>query len=120
MKCRFLFFLFATLLFLQSAAFAVTIRNITFATKNAGKVVFNHGVHINKQGMTNNCRACHDVIFDLKKKKRYVMADMETGKSCGACHNGNKAFGLDKCGHCHQSKEKIYNVKATGPTRFSH
>jgi len=28
-------------------------------------------------------------------------ADMEKGKSCGSCHDGKSAHGLDDCGTCH-------------------
>jgi c(7)-type cytochrome triheme protein len=120
MKCRLIFSTLAMLLLFQSAAFAVTVRDAVYNTKNAGKVVFNHGVHINKKGMTNNCRACHDALFDLKNKKHYSMAEMEKGKSCGACHDGKKAFPINKCASCHQTKEIVYKVKSTGPTGFSH
>ena len=120
MKCRLIFSILALFLLIQSIAFAVTIKDAVYHTKNAGKVVFSHGDHLNKKGLTNNCRACHDAIFDLKKKKHYSMADMEKGKSCGTCHDGGKAFSLKECVGCHQTKEIIYKVKATGPTGFSH
>lgn len=120
MKCRIIFAVFALVFLCKSAAFAVNVRDVAYATRNAGKVVFRHGDHINKKGMTKNCRACHDAIFDLRKKAHYSMEDMEKGKSCGACHNGAKAFSLAECARCHQSKEIVYKVKATGPTGFSH
>ena len=120
MKCHLIFSILAMFLLFQSAAFAVTVRDAVYTTKKAGKVVFSHGDHINKKGMTNNCRACHDAIFDLKKKRHYSMADMEKGRSCGACHNGNKAFSLKECARCHQTREITFKVKETGPTRFSH
>jgi c(7)-type cytochrome triheme protein len=93
---------------------------VPFNTKSVGTVVFSHGDHINKKGMSKNCRVCHDGLFDLKKKKHYSMGDMEKGKSCGACHNGKKAFGVDKCVSCHPVKEITFKVKETGPTDFSH
>ena len=120
MKFRLIFFSLALFLLFQSTTFAVTIRDAVFQTKTAGKVVFNHADHINRKGLTHNCAACHDAIFDLKKKKHFSMADMEKGKSCGACHDGKKAFSIGDCAHCHQTKEILYNVKATGPTSFSH
>lgn len=114
--------LFATVFFLllQGNCFAISVRDVTYNPKNSGKVVFSHGDHINKKGMSKNCRACHDAIFDLKKKVRFTMADMEQGHSCGACHAGEKAFSLAECTRCHQSKEIVFKVKATGPTAFSH
>jgi c(7)-type cytochrome triheme protein len=109
----------AIILTCQSAVFAVTIRDALFTTA-VGKVVFSHREHIGRKGMSNNCRACHDAIFDLKKKRVNTMADMAKGKSCGACHNGSKAFGIDKCTACHPVKEITYKIKETGPTHFSH
>jgi c(7)-type cytochrome triheme protein len=120
MKYRLIFSIVVMFLIFRSTAFAVTVRDITYSTKNLGKVVFSHGDHINKKEMSNNCRACHDTIFDLKKKKQNSMADMKKGKSCGACHEGKKAFGLDKCSACHLVKDVTYKVKETGPTHFSH
>ncbi len=102
------------------AAGAVEIKNITFTTKSAGKVTFSHKEHLKQGDMANNCNACHDSIYAIKKKVRYTMADMEKGKSCGACHNGAKAFALKECVRCHHVKEITYKVKATGSTYFSH
>ena len=120
MKFRCILLILALSLSASSAAFAVTVRDAVITTKNAGSVVFSHKNHINKDGMNKNCRACHDVIFDLRIKKHYTMADMKKGLSCGACHDGKKAAGLEKCSVCHNVKEIIYNVKETGVTRFSH
>lgn len=107
-------------LFVGLIAHAVDIRDVVFKTKNAGKVVFSHKFHIKQPGMADNCKACHDSIFSIKKKVRFTMADMDKGKSCGACHDGKKAFPLNECVRCHQVKEILYSVKSTGPTRFSH
>jgi c(7)-type cytochrome triheme protein len=120
MKFRLIFSIPALLLLFQGAALAVNVRDVTFNTGNAGKVVFSHNDHMTGKGMNNNCRACHDAIFDLKMKKHYSMKDMEKGKSCGACHAGDKAFSLGECARCHQTREITYKVKATGPTGFSH
>lgn len=101
-------------------AHAVVIRDVAFKTRNAGKVVFSHTSHLKQPKMADNCKACHDSIFSMKKKVRYTMADMDKGKSCGACHDGKKAFPLGECARCHQVKEITYSVATTGPTRFSH
>ena len=104
----------------STAALALNLKDVTFKTKDAGKVVFSHNLHISQKGMSNNCKACHNAIFDIKKKVRHTMADMEKGKSCGACHDGKQAFNLKECARCHLVKEITYKVKATGSTRFSH
>jgi c(7)-type cytochrome triheme protein len=120
MKYCTIIFVIALLLVIENTAFAVNVRDVTLVTRNAGTVLFSHTVHLGNQGMARNCRACHDAIFDLKKKRHYSMAEMEKGKSCGACHDGRKAFGLDSCLTCHRVKEITYAVKETGPTHFSH
>ncbi|MDR3578404.1 MAG: cytochrome c3 family protein [Oryzomonas sp.] len=101
-------------------AYALNLKNITFATDNAGVVVFSHKNHIRQKQMANNCKSCHDTIYPFKIKASYTMADMEKGKSCGACHDGKNAFALKNCVRCHQVKEITFAVQATGPTRFSH
>ncbi len=120
MKHSLIFTLCVLSLLFQNSAFAVTVRDVVYNTGNAGMVVFSHSDHINKKEMAKNCRACHDAIFNLKKKKHYSMADMERGISCGTCHDGKKAFGLAACSSCHRVKDITYVIKETGPTHFSH
>ena len=48
------------------------------------------------------------------------MAEMEKGKSCGACHNGKAAFKVGECAKCHPVREKTYTVKDAGNVLFSH
>ncbi len=120
MKYCGVFCLLAVIMVFQNTVCAISVRDVVYNTKNGGSVLFSHREHINKKEMTKNCRACHDALFDLKMKKHFSMADMEKGRSCGACHNGEKAFGLDKCSACHRVKEITYKVKETGPTHFRH
>jgi c(7)-type cytochrome triheme protein len=121
MKLRNLFISASTLVLCTvCSAMALNIKDMTFATKEAGKVVFSHNYHIRQRGITNNCTACHNGIFDMKKKVRYTMADMVQGKSCGACHNRTTAFGLNDCARCHKVRDVIVKVKETGPVLFSH
>lgn len=93
------------------------VKDITFKVKETGPVLFKHTVHLQEKG---DCSTCHNTLFKTGKNPRVSMAAMEQGKSCGACHNGKKAFGLDKCASCHPVKEITYKVEATGPTHFSH
>ena len=120
MKYRMIFSIVAMFSFFTGTAYAVNIRDVVYTPKHTGRVVFSHADHINKKGLANNCRACHDALFDLKKKKHFSMAEMEKGKSCGACHAGKKVFSTGECVRCHQTKDITYNIKAIGPTRFSH
>lgn len=88
---------------------------VEIETKEVGKVVFSHYDHLEAVG--RNCPTCHNTIFDIdqKKNKTYSMAEMEKGKSCGACHNGKRAFSVSgDCASCHAGDVMINNVK------FSH
>ncbi|BDV41722.1 cytochrome c [Geotalea uraniireducens] len=120
MRLRCAFTLVTCIVLTAGLAWGITIKDVTFSTKDAGKIVFSHKAHIGKKGIENNCKACHNAIFDMKNKVTYTMADMEKGKSCGACHNGAKAFPLKECARCHAVREITFQVKATGPTPFSH
>jgi len=117
---RIILLITSLVLFSGARAIALDLRNETFKTGSAGTVVFSHKAHIRQKAMANDCKACHDGIYNIRNKARFTMADMEKGKSCGACHNGKQAFPLKECARCHQIKEITYQVKATGPTRFSH
>ena len=111
----------AALLGTAALASALELKDITFTTTDAGKVVFSHKVHLQKKTRTTsnlNCKACHN--SNMEKNVHYTMADMDKGKSCGMCHNGTKAFALAKCTQCHKVNDMIYKVKETGPVVFSH
>jgi c(7)-type cytochrome triheme protein len=40
--------------------------------------------------------------LNVAKSKHATMKQMEKGKSCGACHDGKRAFALDDCTKCHK------------------
>lgn len=116
---------FFSLLILLSAACAgaVETKDIRFTFKNADPVVFSHKNHL--AVYRNNCKICHDAIFNLKNRRHYTMAEMEKTKSCGACHSGVKAFSVASekdCVRCHQGKPKdvIYKIRGLGEATFSH
>lgn len=74
---------------------------ILFKVKDAGDVFFSHDSHVDVSGL--KCTSCHDAIYVTTGKPAVVkMAGMKKGKSCGACHEGKKAFALDNCGNCHK------------------
>jgi c(7)-type cytochrome triheme protein len=99
---------------------AITIKNVTYTTKTAGTVIFEHGYHLKQTSINNNCKACHSAIFDMKKRTHATMADMENGKSCGACHNGSIAFHVKDCVRCHKAKDIVLAVTGAGNVQFSH
>jgi c(7)-type cytochrome triheme protein len=68
---------------------------------SAGEATFSHEFHTEAY----KCIDCHTKIFPYKAGKlKASMAEMEDGKSCGACHNkGKDAFSVqDECGKCHK------------------
>src|ERR1039457_4222090 len=105
------------------ASFAKETKDILFKFKNADPVVFSHDVHLDKYN--NNCRICHNTIFDIKQPKHYTMAEMEKTKACGACHTGIKAFSVadeKSCIRCHAGKPRNITYRPKGATEavFSH
>lgn len=54
------------------------------------------------------CDACHPAPFEIGSDTRVLtMADMEGGRTCGACHNGSVAFGLLECARCHRDPVSV-------------
>jgi c(7)-type cytochrome triheme protein len=71
--------------------------DITFKPKGVAPVVFSHEKHVTGQGL--KCTDCHASLYVTKEKhKKATMAEMKKGRSCGACHDGTKAFEIK--GHC--------------------
>lgn len=113
-----LFFLIP-LIFLPMLLFAKDFKVVTFSTENAGKVLFNHPVHLSALG--SNCTLCHNALFAIGTKNPPVtMAEMEKGKSCGFCHNKKRAFALAECTRCHVTKEVPIDIPNFGAVIFSH
>ena len=85
-----------------------------------GTVEFSHYQHLDAVG--NDCALCHNRVFHIISKNNppASMADMERGKSCGACHNDKKAFSVkSNCANCHPTGEVNFNTEA-GDVLFSH
>jgi c(7)-type cytochrome triheme protein len=89
----------AVVLLLAVSAFAVGPgKKVEFEGKGGGKVVFEGAKHSSAK-----CAECHPGLFKMKKgANTMIMKDMEAGKSCGACHNGTKAFAVKECAKCHK------------------
>lgn len=112
----------AMLLPIAVQAAAPDTKEISFSLRYAAPVVFSHSSHL---ASYNNCRVCHDAIFNLRERRRHTMAEMEKGRSCGACHSGVKAFGVaseKECTLCHRGRVRnvTYRVAGAGETVFSH
>jgi c(7)-type cytochrome triheme protein len=93
-----------------SGAFGVAVNSecakchagdILFKDEDAGNVNFPHTTHIE---ILDGCDSCHPDLFKAKRgANKATMADMESGKSCGACHDGSGAFSVaEDCESCHQ------------------
>lgn len=110
-------------LLLPTFAAAKETKDVLFKFKNADPVMFSHDLHLLKYN--NNCRICHNAIFNLKQRQHYTMADMEKTKSCGGCHTGIKAFSVadeKSCSRCHTGKPRTvtYRIKGATEATFSH
>jgi c(7)-type cytochrome triheme protein len=103
MRGLLLFLTMAISVSLATTTFAVTSgKTVDYAGGAVGKVIFDGKAHADK-GL--KCADCHPKIFAMKKGMKITMAEMNEGKNCGACHNGEKAFkSADKanCGKCHK------------------
>ena len=75
--------------------------NITMKNKG-GDAIFSHDTHV--EGMALACTECHAKLYTSSKQHKTVtMKQMQKGKSCGACHNGKKAFSVTgNCAKCHK------------------
>ena len=98
-----LFFALFVSVTLAGNAFAVASgKTVEYAGGSEGKVIFSGKTHADK-GL--KCSDCHPKIVPMKKGTGFKMADLNAGKACGACHNGEKAFKTnDKadCAKCHK------------------
>lgn len=87
-----------------------------------GPVEFSHYNHLEAVG--KNCPTCHNTLFDIVSAKNptTTMAEMGKGKSCGACHNGSKAFAVSdnkNCSTCHPTHDISFENDG-GKVVFSH
>ena len=92
--------------------------DIAIQANDFGSVPFSHTVHTKKFA----CDECHPAIFKTKANSNKVgMQKMETGASCGTCHDGSTAFGVKSdCSNCHQGAKDIAIESKVGPIIFSH
>ena len=84
-------------------------------------VIFSHWFH----RIRFQCKVCHQELgFKMRVGSNDVrMADIINGKFCGMCHNGDVAWGPDRCDLCHSGKRGlptgIYGGHETsGPGRW--
>lgn len=65
-------------------------------------VVFPHWFH----RIRFRCKVCHGELgFEMRAgSNRVLMADIIDGRFCGMCHNGQVAWGPERCDLCHSGK----------------
>ncbi len=75
-------------------------KELAYKVDGVGNVKFSHKFHTSAFA----CNDCHTKIFAMKKTQgKMKMDDINAGKYCGACHNGNVAADPSDCSKCHKS-----------------
>ena len=84
-------------------------------------VVFPHWFH----RIRFRCKVCHQELgFVMRAGANAVrMNDIVDGKFCGACHNGQVAWGPDRCDLCHAGIKGLSSgiqggAQTSGPGRW--
>lgn len=93
--------LLACLMLIGTALAVPPGKTVDYELGTNANVVFDGKAHADK-GL--KCTDCHSKIFPMKKGEKITMADMNAGKNCGTCHNGEKAFKSSdpvNCVKCH-------------------
>jgi c(7)-type cytochrome triheme protein len=72
-----------------------------------GPVTFNHSTHVDPTAP--KCATCHGQPFKLLNVRQTspsaAKRDMHAAQSCGACHDGRKAFSVEEgCTTCHRTE----------------
>jgi c(7)-type cytochrome triheme protein len=78
-------------------------KTVEYEGGSTGKVIFDGKTHGDK-GL--KCADCHPKIFPMKKGTQITMAEMNEGKYCGVCHNGQSAFKSSDRANCQKCHKK--------------
>ena len=93
----------AAVLWMGAATAVPPGKSLEYAGGGLGKVTFDGKVHADKD---LKCPACHTKVFQMKQgATKITMADINAGKACGTCHNGDKAPKASdpaNCAKCHK------------------
>lgn len=84
------------------AEFGDVILNKRSEKQGLRPVVFPHWFH----RIRYRCKVCHSEFdFTMRAADNDVlMSDIVNGKLCGKCHNGEIAWGADRCDLCHSGR----------------
>ena len=101
-----------------SAEYADVVLNRNSEREGVRPVVFPHWFH----RIRFRCKVCHSELgFEMRAGANDVtMKDISDGKFCGMCHDGNTAWGAERCDLCHTGKPGLKSGiqgghKTTGP-----
>lgn len=98
------FLILAIMVAFAGSGFAVSSgKTVEYAGGSAGKVLFDEKTHGDK-GL--KCTDSHTRVFPMKKGTKITMVEMNEGRNCGACHNGQKAFKLSEQANCEKCHKK--------------
>ena len=104
-----------------SSEYADVVINRRSEQEGVRPVVYPHWFH----RIRFRCKVCHSELgFRMRAGSNDVsMAQILDGKFCGMCHNGQVAWGPDRCDLCHSGKpglkSGIYGGHETrGPGRW--
>jgi c(7)-type cytochrome triheme protein len=96
--------LIITVAFAGSGFAVPTGKTVEFSDGAQGKVIFGGTTHADK-GL--KCKDCHPKIFPMKKTPEKInMSEINGGKYCGECHNGEKAFATNSAANCSKCHKK--------------
>lgn len=78
--------------------------DIVFSVSGAANVLYSHDRHVGAHKI--GCSECHYAVFQRSHANHQAatMTEMQRGRSCGACHNGKRAFSVadpQQCSKCH-------------------
>lgn len=106
---------------LALAEYADVVLNRYSEKAGVRPVVYSHWFH----RIRFRCKVCHSEFgFEMRAGANNVtMVDLQAGKFCGMCHNGQIAWGLEHCDLCHSGNPGIATGiyggdKTTGPGRW--
>ncbi len=104
MKRKLLFGVLSVVFAASSAWAAMGGGDIDFPVQGMATVVYSHDDHVGKAKL--KCSDCHYQIYTNHAQHKVVgMEGMRQGRSCGACHNGTRAFSVasqKNCVKCHK------------------
>lgn len=104
-----------------TAEYADVVLNHNAEASGERPVIFPHWFH----RIRFRCKVCHhELAFEMRAGANEVtMNDLQEGKFCGMCHDGQIAWGLENCGLCHSGRPGlkpgiIGDHKTLGPGRW--